>query len=245
MRRSIVALAALALFGSACGSVREQAGVSGAPLLTVEEAEGRSGLASVQGFFWARPADNEYRLCSAALESFPPQCGSPALILDQVNVTELAGVSFNQNVFWADEVRVSGSLNPETEMTVQSIEFNTYDASTGLSFRVQVPLETERGRTDWVALVTNSGPSLVEVTFATGQDADIVLTNRDSGAEVYRWSQDMAFTQAERKQNISPGQTVRLVLSGDFDVPGGLYDLRGIYSGRPGPPAAVGRVVVR
>lgn len=219
--------------------------MSGAPLLTVEEAQGRTGLASVQGFFWARPADDEYRLCAVALESFPPQCGSPAIILDQVNVTELAGVSFNQNVFWAEGVRINGVLASGAEMTVQSIEFNTYDASTGLSFRVQVPLEAEQGRVDWVALVTNSGLGPVEVEFTTGQDADIVLTNRDSGAEVYRWSQDRAFTQATRQQSISPGETVRIVLSGDLDLPGGLYDLRGTYSGRPGPRAVTGPIVLR
>lgn len=244
MRRSLILVAALAMLAAACGSAREQAGAQGAPLLTPEEAQGRGGVASVQGFFWARPGNGQFRLCSAALESFPPQCGEPAIDLDMVDVTQLAGVDFNQNVFWADDVRISGQLGGG-QMEVQSIELNSYDPSSGLSFRIQVPLEAERGQTEWVALLTNSGLGSVDVSFSSGQSADVVLTRADSSAEAYRWSRDMSFTQAERRLTLSPGQTERIVLAGALDVSGGLYNLRGVFSGTPGPASATGRVVVR
>ena len=243
MRLSVGAVFVLALL-AACGSVREQAGARGTPLLTPEEALTRKGVASVQGFFWARPGDGQYRLCSSSLESFPPQCGEPAIDLDIVDVTQLAGVDFSQNIFWADEVRISGLLSGE-RMEVQSIELNSYDASSGLSFRVQVPLEAEREGTSWVTLLTNSGLDPIEVTFPSGQSADVILTDPDSGTELYRWSEDMVFTQAERIQSLPPGQTDRIVLPGPLDVSSGLYDLRGVFSGSPGPASAIGRVVVR
>ena len=243
MRPSVGAVFALALLAAACGSVRDQAGARGAPLFTPEEAQNKSGVASVQGFFWARPGDGQYRLCSTSLESFPPQCGEPAIDLDMVDVTQLAGVDFNQNIFWADEVRISGLLRGN-RMEVQSIELNSYDASSGLSFRVQVPLEADKEGTSWVALLTNSGSDPVEVTFPSGQSADVILTDPDSGTEVYRWSEGMVFTQAERIQSLSGGQTDRIVLTAPLDVSSGLYDLRGVFSGSPGPASASGRVVV-
>ena len=254
VRRSTIAIAALALLATACGSVREKAGASGAPLLTPEEAQTRTGLASVQGFFWARPGDDQYRLCATELDTTPPQCGQPALDLDVVEVTELAGVEFSRNVFWADDVRISGIIKtvpglagfdePAPLMEVQRIDFNSYDSASGLSFRVRVPLEAERGQS-WVALLTNSGPNPVEVTFPTGQSADVILNDPNSGAEVYRWSANMAFTQVERKLNLSPGQTEQIHLIDQLEVSGGLYELRGLFSGNPSPASISGRIVVR
>lgn len=237
-------MTALALLATACGSARDQAGARGAPLLTPEEAQNRGGQASVQGFFWARPGDSQFRLCAASLESFPPQCGEPAIDLDKVDVTQLAGVQFSQNIFWADGVRVSGNIDGG-RMQVESIELNSHDSASGLSFRVQVPLEAEAVKIDWVAELTNSGEDPVEVTFASGQSADVVLTDPNSGRELYRWSRDMAFTQAERRVTLSPGQTERIVMSGPLEISDGLYDLRGIFFGSPGPQSATGRVVVR
>ena len=161
-----------------------------------------------------------------------------------VDVTQLAGVQFSQNIFWADAVRANGTLGGG-RLEVASVELNSFDPASGLSFRVQVPLEVDTEQISWVAELTNSGLGPVEVTFASGQSADIVLTKPDSGAEVYRWSRDMAFTQAERQVTLSPGQTERIVLAGRLDVSGGLYDLRGTLSGNPEPPSATGRVVVR
>ena len=244
MTRSAVVIGALALLAAACGSAREQAGANNAPLLNPEEAQDRGGVASVQGFFWARPSDGQYRLCSEKLESFPPQCGEPAVDLDIVDVTQLAGVEFQQNVFWADQVRVSGILN-RARMNVLQIELNSYDSVSGLSFRVQVALEAQQGQPSWLAELTNSGLDSVKIEYPSGQSADIVLTEPDSGAEVYRWSADMTFTQAERQLTLSPGQTERIVLTGVLNVSGGLYNLRGLFSGSPGPTSATGRVVIR
>ncbi|MCP4247745.1 MAG: hypothetical protein GY778_11915, partial [bacterium] len=103
-------MAGLLLATAACGSGDRQGAVGGAPLLTPTEAEGRSGLVAVQGFFWARPADGRFRLCEAALESFPPQCGEPAVELTETDVAGSAGVHRDQNAFRAGHARVRGEL---------------------------------------------------------------------------------------------------------------------------------------
>ena len=81
-------VAALALVGAGCGSDGDGASGDGAPAagaaipgggLTIEEAleTTAEGPLVVAGYLIEQ--DGELRLCSAILESYPPQCGEPSL----------------------------------------------------------------------------------------------------------------------------------------------------------------------
>lgn len=245
MRGRAIVVAFLMLAGAACGSDDRQGAVGGAPLLTPDEAQGRSGLVAVQGFFWARPGDDTYRLCEAALESFPPQCGEPAIELTGIDVTEIAGIDFSQNVFWADGIRARGRLGDEV-LAVEEIELNSHDSSTGLTFRILVPVEVPFGNAEFVALVTNSSAVPVGLNFSNGQSADVTLRDVDTGAALYEWSAEKDFSEATREIVLEPGETVRFLLAEiDLALESGVYDLVGVLSGAPSPGLVRGRAVIR
>ena len=245
MRARAILVAFLMLAATACGNDDRQGALGGAPLLTPDEAQGREGLVAVQGFFWARPGDASYRLCEAALESFPPQCGEPAIELIGIDVTEIAGIDFSQNVFWADGMRARGQL-ADRVLTVEEIELNTHDPSTGLSFRLLVPVEISPGNADFVALVTNSSAAPAGLRFTNSQSADVTLRDVETGATRYLWSAGRGFDSAIRNVVIEPGETLRYVLSGtDLGLETGPYDLVGILTGTPSPGTIRGRAVIR
>ena len=242
--RRISAFLVLVTVANGCGSVRDEGGTGGVPLLTPGEAAGRSADASVQGFFWARPDQGTALLCEAALESFPPQCGGESVAVDGVDIPSLAGVEFNQNIFWAEDVRIRGRLADGT-LESTSVELNTRNQQNGLSFRVVVPLEVSSGGVTWLAILTNSGGVSVDVRFTDGQSAEVILTDPDTGDTVYEWSQGQSFTAAMRTEALSPGETVRFALSDkNFDLASGVYDIEGFLTGSPSPGAVFGRVVV-
>jgi len=245
MKGRVLLVAFLMLAATACGNDDRQGALGGAPLLTPDEAQGREGLVAVQGFFWARPGDASFRLCEAALESFPPQCGEPAIELTGVDVTEIAGIDFSQNVFWADGIRARGNLSDEV-LAVEEIELNAHDPSTGLSFRLLVPVEISAGNADFVALVTNSSGAPVGLRFTNGQSADVTLRDVETGATRYQWSNERGFTEAIRDLVIEPGETLRYVLSEtDLGLEAGAYDLVGVLTGTPSPGTVRGRAVIR
>jgi hypothetical protein len=77
-----VPTAVLALAAAGCGSSDSTAGsdtTTPPRELTIEDAlvGGAQGPVLVTGY--AIPRDGELRLCSAILESYPPQCGEPSL----------------------------------------------------------------------------------------------------------------------------------------------------------------------
>ena len=235
----------LLLMAGACGGGDRQGAVGGAPLLTPSEAQGRDGRVAVQGFLWARPGDGDFRLCDSALESFPPQCGEPAIALTDVDVTGIAGIDFSQNVFWADGVRARGDVAGGT-LAVEAIELSSQDAGSGLAFRMLVPIETSEGTVDFVALVTNSSSAPIELRFSNGQSAEVVLRDIETGQVLYTWSSDRSFTEAIRELTLQPGETLRFVLEEpDLPLEPGVYDLAGEFTGSPTPPVVLGRLVVR
>jgi hypothetical protein len=245
VNRRILILVFLLLATAACGSNDREGAIGGAPLLTPAEAQNREGVVAVQGFLWARPGDNSFRLCEATLESFPPQCGEPAVELNGVDVTRIAGVDFSQNVFWADGIRARGQL-ANGVLTVDAIELNTHDPGTGLSFRILVPVELTPASSDFVALITNSSPVPVGLRFTNGQSADVTLSDVDSGSKRYQWSAGRGFDESVRELEIAPGETLRFPLPGtELDLEPGAYDLVGVFTGTPSPGTVRGRAVVR
>lgn len=243
MKRSI-AIVALMIAAAACGSVRDEGGTGGVPLLTPDEAAGRSGDVSIQGFFWARPDQGIALLCKEELGGSPRECGEPSIALVGVDIPILAGVSFEQNVFWAPDVRVRGTLDDGT-LTATDVELNAHNDSNGLSFRLLVPIEVPRAGVMWTGILTNSGRSTVSLRFPSGQSADVLLSDPETGELVYAWSDGQSFTAAVREEELAPGETIRFVLTDEgFGLDSGVYDLQALMTGSPAPGSVIGRVVV-
>jgi len=96
----------------ACGS-ETGAPSSAAPAdpLTVSQA-----LASdldepllVQGLF-IDSGDGQQRLCAAVLDSFPPQCGEPSVLVEGVAPAELDGARSSGDVTWVDVAQLLGRV---------------------------------------------------------------------------------------------------------------------------------------
>lgn len=103
----VAALAALAAAG--CGDDEAGAGDDG-PLTVAEalEHEGRDAV-TVEGLLLAD--QNGTYLCSALAESFPPQCGAPAVTVSGLSLTAIDGVSEEGQVRWREEpVQVTGRM---------------------------------------------------------------------------------------------------------------------------------------
>jgi hypothetical protein len=245
MNGRMLLAASVILVAAACAGSDRQGAVGGAPLLTPTEAAGRSGVVAVQGFFWARPADGIFRLCAGGGSS-PPTCTGDTVDLTGVDVTEIAGIAFSQNVFSAREVRARGTLRDGT-LAVDEIELNAGDSSTGLTFRILVPVEVSSGPAAFDALVTNSSSQPLTLRFISGQSSDLTLSDVETGAIVYRWGAAREFDQASRELILEPGETRALPQMADpeFGLEAGAYDLLGVLAATPAPGSVRGRVVVR
>ncbi len=103
-RLAAVALAAtLGVTFAACGEDDPET------ITTISAASEGSGAAELEGFVVER--DGVARLCEALLESFPPQCGEPSVVI--ANIDELdATFTTEQDVRWTDlPVDVVGTVD--------------------------------------------------------------------------------------------------------------------------------------
>lgn len=109
-RRPRIALLAVAILGVACTS--PVVGPAGPPSSAGPPAQGmgpglsvadalRSTLDQpllVNGMLHVQRG--EVRLCTALLESYPPQCGVPSIVVRGLNLTHVAGLTENQGIQW-------------------------------------------------------------------------------------------------------------------------------------------------
>ncbi len=111
----LLVVAALALIGAACGDSDDSGDTPSGPL-TVEEVVDRSpdGVVTVNGFLLVD--ESGPRLCAAILESFPPQCGEPAIFLVDLDVSSVGNTQSEQGVVWREDVT----------LTVQQVDDRTY-----------------------------------------------------------------------------------------------------------------------
>ena len=127
----IIAAVALGLGASACGGGGSgesappadsgSAPSQGAPIpgggLTIQEAIDSTleGPLAVKGYIVA-PDGGEIRLCTALLESYPPQCGEPSLGVQGLDLETLESLTSTDDptlaqVTWSDaEVSLLGSV---------------------------------------------------------------------------------------------------------------------------------------
>ena len=109
---ALAAAALLVVLGAGCGGAERSAGDGGSleNVLTVQEAlDVGSGTLAVRGTVIT--SIDDVRLCSAILESYPPQCGSPSLLVLGLDLDTLDGLQHGEGVTWSDrEVTVLGEL---------------------------------------------------------------------------------------------------------------------------------------
>ena len=117
----------LGLSGAACGGGNGEGGVggsapsAGAPIpgggLSIEEAIASTleGPLMVKGYIIA-PEGGPVLLCSALLESYPPQCGGPSLVVEGLDLSTVEGLTETGDpslaqVTWSDaEVSLLGDV---------------------------------------------------------------------------------------------------------------------------------------
>jgi hypothetical protein len=126
MRRLLPLLAVLAagVALAGCGGAEEpgaQPPSSGAPIpgggLSIDEAIASSlpGPLQVKGFIVA-PEGEPVRLCSALLESYPPQCGGSSLVVEGLDLAAVEGLTSTDDpslaqVTWSEaEVSLLGDV---------------------------------------------------------------------------------------------------------------------------------------
>ena len=70
--------------------------------ITVEQLVARSSDSpiTVRGLLLA--TGGETRLCAAILESFPPQCGEPSVVLVDIDAASVDGIEEAGDVIWKD-----------------------------------------------------------------------------------------------------------------------------------------------
>ena len=70
--------------------------------------------------------------------------------------------------------------------------------------------------------VVNTGPEPVDLTFRSGQNADVSVYAEDNDELVWRWSSDKMFTQAIETETLEPEQTLERVYTWE-NPPSGDY----------------------
>jgi hypothetical protein len=175
------------------------------------------------------------RLCESILESYPPQCGEPAVELTGVTAEDVIGLSTPiepdlADVAWSDvPVSVYGTVREGTVAVSRVDQMSFSNSSEGVLVRLSFhpdPLSAG-GPVTWVMDVTNERDEPLELTFSTGQSADVALAS--DGAPVYRWSDEMLFTQALRTVTLAPGERFGAVLPAELTVEPGDYDIEGWF----------------
>lgn len=97
------------------------------PVIDVEQLVARSADTpiAVQGFLIDQ--DGTTRLCAAVMESYPPQCGEPAVILIGLDLTEIAELDTEQGVTWKESVVMIVERRQDARFAVVSVESDSGD----------------------------------------------------------------------------------------------------------------------
>jgi hypothetical protein len=101
--------AVLFLLGFGCD---RPAGIGGQTMRVDEAiARGIRGEVRLLGFLVGR-SQGPIRLCAELLESYPPQCGGPSILVEGLGSEALGRLTHAEGVVWSDaEVELSGTLD--------------------------------------------------------------------------------------------------------------------------------------
>ena len=243
----ILAVAILPVAVAGCGADEPSAG-DGA-VLTIEQALAAEPgePIKVTGAIVATGSDADAKivLASALLESYPPQAGGATLPVTGLDLASLVGLSSTAgqpdmaSVTWSDYPVVLEGVIKEGVLQVQGTPRVAEATSGDVRVRfspVSEPLLADAGTVWWAFDLQNVGSAPVDLTFSSGQRADVVLSQ--DGVEKYRWSQGKAFTEAIETFTGEPGQVFPIVLNDQFAVEPGQYDLVATVTATVGPEGA-------
>ena len=226
---------------SGCGA----AGLSdgGAEVLTIEQALADPGrLIRVQGTVVS--TGTGVTLASMLLESYPPQAGGATLPVTGLDLESLVGLSSTAGqpdlaqATWSDYwVVLEGIINDgalEVEKTPRVVEATSAEARVRFS-PVTEPL-VAGDQVWWAFDVKNLGATPLDLTFSSGQRADVILSL--DGTEAYRWSANKVFTEAIETITLEPGEALSIVLNDRLQAAPGEYELTATITAVVGPENA-------
>jgi hypothetical protein len=183
-------------------------------------------------------------LASALLESHPPQAGGAILPVKGLDLAALVGLRSTAGqpgvavVTWSDFAVVLKGVVKNGTLEVESVPRVIEAGNAAVKVRFSAPVEPlVSGETVWwVFDVTNVRSGDLELTFADGQTAEVLLAQ--SGEEKYRWSEGKAFIETIRVDTIEPGGTASYVLNDLLRIAPGDYDLKAVVTASAGPEGA-------
>lgn len=221
---------------SACGS-----GEPAETVLTVDQAlaveEGET--VRVQGMLVV--TEGEAVLASALLESYPPQAGGSTLSLQGLDVETLVGLSStvgeagSAQVAWSDYSLVLEGVMEDGVLEVTGTPPVAESSTEMVRIRFTSPV-TPLPSGDaawWVLDMTNLTDEPLDLTFPSGQKAEVVLHRE--GSEQYRWSKGKVFTQAVTIETLQPGATMPVVLNDTPALTPGEYEVTATVKASAGP----------
>jgi hypothetical protein len=221
-----------ALLLASCGGGEDGLTPGGADaVLTIEEAlVAEDGQAvRVEGALLF--TETRTVLASAMLESYPPQAGGAVIPVEGLDPASVVGLNSTApqpdlaQVSWTDYRVVLEGVVEDGVLKVSEPPPAVEASAGGLRVRFCPPGEASASGDTvwWVFDVTNTGSSPVDLTFASGQTGEVVLS-RD-GIEEYRWSDGKVFTQAVSTLTLGSGQTVVYQFNDVVGVAAGEYEL--------------------
>lgn len=125
MRRSIIgATAVLAIaMGAACGDDTASTSTSNpAPgPISVEQLVARSADTPIDVEGFLHVSSGVAKMCAAILESYPPQCGEPAVELVGLDLADIAGTTTAGSITWKEGVVLTLQRAPDARFTVLGV----------------------------------------------------------------------------------------------------------------------------
>lgn len=116
-----------------------------------------------------------------------------------------------------------------------------YVSGVALEAEAVAPMRTGEPLRWRVTVVTDGSTSALH--FPDGQTAELTL--RDGDEVVYRWSEELVFTQGRRTLELTAARTDVLLDDGTFDVPAGEYEATVALTSREAVEPVVRPVRVR
>jgi hypothetical protein len=113
VRRTVLGgLAVLAaMLPAACGDDGDDAAYEPGSLVAIEDVVGADVDVEVRVRGPAFRVAGTTRICSAILESFPPQCGEPSLVVDGWDIDTDGRAQTAGDVTWAEDVELTGTID--------------------------------------------------------------------------------------------------------------------------------------
>jgi len=196
-------------------------------------------------------------LASILLDSYPPQPAGATLTVEGLDLDSIVGLNSTVAqpelavVTWSDFWVVLDGEISEGILRVKEVPQVIETAAADIRVRFS-PVSEPMASGDtvwWVFDVKNDGSSPLELTFSSGQKADVVLSQ--AGVQKYRWSDGKAFDQAIQTVTVEPGGVLPVVLNDTLQVAAGEYEVTATISatkggetgGEPLPPLT-GRITI-